>query len=86
MPRRIKNVPPVYPAIARTARVQGVVILETSIDPEGNVSDARVLRSIPLLDQAAVDAVQQWRFTPALLNGQPVPVVMTVTVSFTLNK
>jgi protein TonB len=48
------------------------------------VSDARVLRSIPLLDQAALDAVRQWEFTPTLLNGVPVPVIMTVTVQFTL--
>jgi protein TonB len=49
------------------------------------VQDARVLRSIPLLDQAALDAVNQWEFTPTLLNGVPVPVIMTVTVQFTLS-
>ena len=64
--------------------MQGVVILEAVIDAKGAVASVRVLRSIPLLDQAAVDAVQQWRFTPALLNSEPVPVVMTVTVNFTL--
>jgi protein TonB len=83
-PAKTKDVAPVYPAIARTAYVQGVVILEAVLNAQGGVDSVSVLRSIPLLDQAAVDAVQQWRYTPALLNGQPVPVVMTVTVNFTL--
>ena len=61
-----------------------MVILETVIDANGGVESVRVLRSVSLLDQAAVDAVKQWRFTPAMLNGQAVPVVMTVTVNFTL--
>ena len=75
---------PVYPPIAQSARVQGVVIIEATIGPDGGVQNARVLRSIPLLDQAALDAVKQWVFTPTLLNGVPVPVIMTVTVQFTL--
>jgi protein TonB len=83
-PVKTVNIAPVYPTIAQTARVQGVVILEAVLDAGGRVESVRVLRSIPLLDQAAVDAVRQWRFTPALLNGAPVPVVMTVTVDFTL--
>ena len=83
-PMKIADVTPVYPAIARAARVQGIVILEATIGEDGGVRDVRVLRSIPLLDAAAVDAVRQWRFTPTLLNGQPVPIVMTVTVGFTL--
>ena len=57
---------------------------EATIGPSGSVQDAKVLRSIPLLDQAALDAVRQWQFTPTLLNGVPVPVIMTVTVQFTL--
>lgn len=84
-PKKVKDVPPLYPPIAESARVQGVVILETLIGTDGHVQDARVLRSVPLLDQAAVDAVKEWEFTPTLLNGQPVPVIMTVTVQFTLN-
>lgn len=83
-PVKTTDVAPVYPVIAKTAHVQGVVILEAVLNAQGGVESVRVLRSLPLLDQAAVDAVQQWRFTPALLNGQPVPVVMTVTVNFTL--
>ena len=84
-PTKIKDVAPVYPPIAQSARVQGVVIIEATIGPNGQVQDARVLRSIPLLDQAALDAVKQWEFTPTLLNGVPVPVIMTVTVQFTLS-
>jgi protein TonB len=83
-PTNIKRVNPVYPPIAQSARVQGVVIIEATIGPDGSVKDAKILRSIPLLDQAALDAVKQWRFTPTLLNGVPVPVIMTVTVNFTL--
>jgi protein TonB len=64
--------------------VQGVVILEARIGIDGKVTNARVLRSIPLLDQAAIDAVMQWEFTPTLLNGQPVAIIMTTTVQFTL--
>jgi TonB family protein len=84
-PKKIKHVAPVYPDIAQQSRVQGVVIVEVLVDQFGAVTDAKVLRSIPLLDQAAVDAVMQWRFTPTLLNGNPVGVVMTVTVNFSLN-
>jgi len=83
-PKKIKDVKPVYPAAAQAAGIEGVVILEATIAPSGYVSDARVLRSIPALDQAAVEAVRQWAFTPTLLNGAPVQVIMTVTVNFTL--
>jgi protein TonB len=83
-PRKIRDVAPRYPAIAQASRVEGIVILEAVIAEDGSVQDVRVLRSKPLLDDAAVDAVRQWRFTPTLLGGQPVPVVMTVTVSFSL--
>ncbi len=83
-PVKIADVAPIYPVIARNAHIQGVVILEAVLTAQGGVESVRVLRSIPLLDQAAVDAVRQWRYTPTLLNGQAVPVVMTVTVNFTL--
>jgi TonB family protein len=84
MPRKTKHVAPGYPSLAESAGVQGVVILELIIGPDGHVADSRVLRSIPLLDQAAIDAVRQWEFTPTRLNGSPVPVIMTATVQFTL--
>ena len=83
-PNKIVDVAPAYPTVAQRAHVEGVVILEAVIDAQGRVASVRVLRSIALLDEAAVDAVKQWRFTPALLNAEPVPVVMTVTVNFTL--
>jgi protein TonB len=84
-PKKLKNVNPTYPDIAKQARVQGVVILECTISPQGKVTDVKVLRSIPLLDQAAMEAVKQWVYTPTLLNGVPVPVIMTVTVNFKLS-
>ena len=83
-PVKTKNVDPRYPEVARAARVSGVVILEAVIGPDGRVTDVKVLRSVPLLDDAAVLAVQQWEYTPTLLNGVPVPVIMTVTVNFQL--
>jgi protein TonB len=84
-PKKLKNVNPVYPDIAKQARVQGVVILECTISPQGKVTDVKVLRGIPLLDASAIEAVKQWVYTPTLLNGVPVPVIMTVTVNFRLN-
>ncbi len=83
-PTKTHDVRPVYPQEALDARASGVVILEAVIDENGNVRSARVLRSIPMFDQAAIDAVKGWRYTPTLLNGVPVPVIMTVTVNFTL--
>ncbi|KND50608.1 MAG: Ferric siderophore transport system, periplasmic binding protein TonB [Parcubacteria bacterium C7867-003] len=83
-PQKVKHVNPVYPPIAQSARVQGIVIIEATIGLDGRVQEARVLRSIPLLDSAALEAVREWQFTPTLLNKVPVPVVMTVTVQFSL--
>ncbi|MEZ5285090.1 MAG: energy transducer TonB [Vicinamibacterales bacterium] len=83
-PQKLQDVRPVYPAIAQAARVQGVVIIEATLDTSGRVSAARVLRSIPLLDDAALTAVRQWVYTPTTLNGEPVSVLMTVTVNFQL--
>jgi len=83
-PTNIRRVNPQYPPDALAERVQGVVIMEVTIDEAGRVADARVLRSIPLLDQAAIDAVRQWEFTPTLLNGVAVPIIMTVTIQFTM--
>ena len=85
-PRKVTHVDPVYPRVAQMTRVEGTVILEAIIDVTGAVSSVRVLRSIPLLDQAAVDAVRAWKFTPTLLNGVPVPVALTVTVRFALTE
>ena len=84
MPRKLVNVAPIYPAIAQAAHAEGTVIMEATIDVRGNVTDVRVLKSNPLLEQAALDAVRQWKFTPTLLNGVPTPIIMTVTVNFVL--
>lgn len=86
VPVKTRHVPPVYPRLAQQAGVEGIVILEATIDVDGRVRDVRVLRSEPMLDQAAIDAVMQWRFTPTLLNGVPVPIIMSVTVHFTLRE
>ncbi|HEV8211634.1 MAG TPA: energy transducer TonB [Vicinamibacterales bacterium] len=82
-PTKVKDVRPVYPAIARSARVAGAVTIEATIGEDGKVIDAKVVRSVPLLDQAALDAVRQWEYMPSLLNGVPVPVLVTVTINFT---
>jgi TonB family protein len=71
--------------MAKQARVEGTVILEATISAQGRVNDVKVLRGIPLLDNSAIDAVRQWRYSPTLLNGTPVPVIMTVTVNFRLS-
>jgi TonB family protein len=81
-PRRLEN--PVYPPDALAAGINGVVLAEIVIDEAGAVSDARILRSVPFLDEAALEAVKNWRYRPTLVNGQAVPVRATVTVNFTL--
>ena len=83
-PRKIVDARPAYPDVARTARVQGTVVIEAIIDRTGRVDEVRVVRSVPLLDQAALDAVRQWRYTPSTLRGQPVAVLITITINFTL--
>jgi protein TonB len=85
-PEKIVHVPPVYPDIARSGGVEGIVILEAVISERGTVEQVRVLRSKPLLDAAAIDAVRRWRYTPTLLNGQPVQVLMTITVHFSIDR
>ena len=84
-PVRLHAPQPAYPEEARQARIQGVVILQTVIDTLGNVTDVRVLKGLPSgLTDAAIQAVTQWKFRPALLEEQPVPVYYLVTVSFSL--
>ena len=82
-PKKIKDVPPVYPALAQSAHISGAVTIEATIGTDGKVVDAKVVRSIPMLDEAALDAVRQWEYLPTMLNGVPVPVLVTVTVNFT---
>jgi periplasmic protein TonB len=84
-PQKTRDVRPVYPPLALAARVQGIVIIEATIGVDGQVTNARILRSVPLLDQAALEAVRQWEYVPTTLNGVPVPVIMSVTVTFQLS-
>jgi protein TonB len=83
-PRKIKDVKAIYPAGSLSGRLRGTVVIEATIGTDGKVYDARVVRSIAGLDQAALDAVRQWEFEPARLNGAAVAVIMTVTVSFAI--
>jgi protein TonB len=83
-PRKLVDVNPVYPDLAVKARVEGVVIIEATLEANGRVANATVLRGHPLLDEAALDAVRKWVYTPTLLGGIPTPIVMTVTVRFRL--
>jgi protein TonB len=85
-PRKIVDVRPLYPENARATGASGVVILDVAIATDGSVSNARVVRSIPIFDQAALDAVRQWKFEPTLLNGMPVEVEMAVTINFTTSE
>lgn len=82
--RLVHRVEPEYPELARRTGVQGMVLLQVTVNERGLVSRVDVLRGHRLLNQAAVDAVRQWRYSPTLLNDEPVPVVATVTVNFVL--
>jgi len=83
-PKLIKEVKPVYPEKAKEAEVEGEVILEATTDIYGRVQNVKVLKSIPLLDQAAVDAVRKWVYEPMIIDGKPRGVIFTVTVTFHL--
>lgn len=85
-PTLIKRVEPTYPDIALVAKVTGLVILEASIGTDGTVQSVRVLRSVKFLDEAAVDAVKQWRYQPLVLNGIPTPFVLSVTLNFSVKQ
>jgi periplasmic protein TonB len=83
-PQRLVYVPPVYPPVALSAKAEGEVILEATLDETGAVRDLKVIKSHPLFDRAAIDAVQKWRYSPTRLNGVPVSVIMSITVRFAL--
>ena len=83
-PKKVKHVEPLYPPAAQTARVHGPVIVEVIIGIDGSVQDAEVLQSIPLLDQAALDAVWQWTFEPSTFSGVQTSIVTPVFVNFAL--
>ena len=80
----IYSVKPQYPPLARQARIQGTVLLRAIISREGRIENLQVLSGHPLLVQAAIDAVRQWRYRPCYLNGEPIEVETQVTVNFTL--
>ena len=85
-PVAVSRVDPVYTEAARRARVRGFAIVEATIDRQGNVIEARIVKPLPMgLDAAALNAVRQWKFRPGTLNGQPVPVIFNLTVNFQLN-
>src|SRR5688572_11022833 len=84
-PAQIKRVDPIYPDIAVSARIRGVVIVEATVDKDGRVSDVKVLRTANrLLDDAAITAVKQWQYRPLILNGLPEQFVLTVVLTFNL--
>ena len=85
-PALVHRVEPVYPAVAVAAHVEGTIILEAVVDEEGRVENLRVLRSIKLLDDAAMEAVRQWRYRPLLLNDRPSSFVLTVVLTFSLEQ
>jgi len=80
----IRKVQPAYPALARSARIQGTVVLQAVIGKQGTIEDLRVLTGHPMLAPAAIDAVRQWRYRPYVLNGEPVEVETQITVNFSL--
>jgi protein TonB len=84
-PALVYRVQPVYPDFAVQAHIEGTVILEAIVDEEGKVDSVRVLRSVGVLDRAAIAAVEQWRYSPLLLNGRRERFVLTVTLSFNLD-
>ena len=81
-PRKIKDATPVYPAIAKSNRIGGTVQVELTVGPDGKVVGTRVLKSVPVLDQAALDAVKQWEYAPTRVKGVAVPVIMNVAINF----
>lgn len=83
-PALIHRVEPDYPGVAVAGKISGTVILEATVNQAGAVTDVTVLRSIVLLDQAAIKAVKQWRYQPLVLNGKPEPFILVVTVTFSL--
>ncbi|MET0554694.1 MAG: energy transducer TonB [Vicinamibacteria bacterium] len=83
-PLRISGAQPAYPELGKAVRTGGRVVIECTIDPRGRVVNAVITRGHPLFDAAALDAVRTWVYRPTLIDGVPVPVLMTVTVNFTL--
>jgi protein TonB len=86
-PVAVQRFDPEYTEIARRARIQGIVIIEAVIDRQGNVTDARIIKGMPMgLDQEALRAIKRWKFKPGTLNGQPIPVYFNLSINFRLNQ
>lgn len=85
LPEAITRVPPEYPEIARASGTEGTVMLQALVGKDGKVKDVRVVKSVPVLDDAATKAVKQWVFKPALSNNKPVAVWVAVPVRFSLH-
>jgi len=85
LPQAVLKVPAAYPAEARKAGIQGTVMVQALVMEDGTVLDTKILKGIPLLDDAALDCVRQWRFKPALAKGKPVPVWVAVPIKFSLH-
>jgi len=80
----VHKVLPAYPALARSARIQGTVVLQAMISKQGAIENLRLLSGHPMLAPAAIEAVRQWRYRPYILNGEPVEVDTQITVNFSL--
>lgn len=85
MPAKVFSVAPVYPALAKSARTEGVVELELTVGSNGSVENVSVIKGVPLITDAAIQAVRQWKYAPTVVNGTAVPVKMTTKVTFSLN-
>jgi periplasmic protein TonB len=85
-PKRLAYVQPGYPTIAQSSRIEGRVVIEAIVGPTGDVTSLRVVQSVPFLNEAALAAVRQWKYTPTLLNGVPVSIILTVSVDFKLSR
>ncbi|HEX2443027.1 MAG TPA: TonB family protein [Vicinamibacterales bacterium] len=86
VPQRVVYAQPVYPSIAQSAGIEGRVVIEAIVGPSGEVTNVRVVKSVRFLDDSALAAVRQWKYTPTLLNGTPVSVLLTVSVDFRLSR
>ena len=83
-PKKKKHVDPIYPRQALRARIQGTVVIEAIIGIDGKIKSAKAIRSHPMFDQAALDAIKKWEYEPATINGMPIEQTLTVTVNFVL--
>ena len=85
-PTKVRDVPPSYPPEAQAAKVSGIVILDVLVGVDGRTSVLEVLRSVPMLDESAIEAVEQWEYEPTVVDGVTMPVVLAVTVNYTLSE